>query len=298
MVGRPFNGPEVEAFVKRNDVFLFFETPFDWSFLDFCRRRGKKTIIVPMYECALANPPFLPDKWICPSLLDVQYFPGSPFLPIPVDPSKWKLRTRARRFLHNAGNIGLREHKGTRQILESLKHIKGSVDFTVRSQDTAGLKKILDSVYPWKTWKTENSRFEIHCGLNKKRISIEFGQRDYDTLFDGYDVFVMAEKYNGLSLPLQEARAAGMGVMTSNRFSMNTWLPNELLIPVKGYTRQRVGGPYNWYDEAEVDPKEIAKKIDEIYDTDLTVYSEQGKMWAEGSSWKVWKPIWLEEIGK
>jgi hypothetical protein len=89
-----------------------------------------------------------------------------------------------------------------------------------------------------------------------------------------------------------------MGVMTSNRFPMNTWLPNELLIPVSGYTRQRVGGPYNWYDEAVVDPKEIAKKIDEVYDTDLTAYSEQGRMWVEENSWEKLKPLWLNEIAK
>ena len=41
-------------------------------------------------------------------------------------------------------------------------------------------------------------------------------------------MFVFPEKFNGLSLPLQEARAAGMLVLATDRFPMNTWLPREM----------------------------------------------------------------------
>src|SRR3990167_860237 len=76
------NRDEVKDMISKVDVMLFFETPFDWSLLPYCREHGVKTVIVPMYEWTPRTPPFLPDKWICPSLLDQQYFPTHPFLPI------------------------------------------------------------------------------------------------------------------------------------------------------------------------------------------------------------------------
>jgi hypothetical protein len=285
LVGRPFNGPEVEAFVKRNDVFLFFETPFDWSFLDFCRRRGKKTVIVPMYECYPKRPGHRPDKWICPSLLDVEYFPGSPYIPTPIPTSgpKWQLRTRAKKFLHNGGNLGLREHKGTRQILQAMQYVESPIELTVRAQDDTGLHKIIREV---STTTLERD----------PRIKFEYGGIPYDQLFVDHDVFIMAEKYNGESLPLKEARSAGMVVMTSDRFPMNTWLPTNTLIPVKGYQRACISGAYNEYNEAIVDPVSIAKTIDEWYDRDVSEYSLSGKEWANRNNWDTLKPVWMKEI--
>lgn len=287
LVNRPFSGPVVDAFLSRVDVMLFMESPFDWAFLQYCRDRGVKTAIVPMYECCPVRRPFEPDKWICPSKLDCQYFPGSPYLPIPVDAPRWELRTRARRWLHNGGNLGLREHKGTRQILQAMQHVKSPITLTVRAQDDAGLHKILR---------------EVPTALRDSRITFHYGQYPRDQLFDDHDVFVMAEKYNGLSLPLAEARAAGMVVVTSDRFPMNDWLPKEFLIQVNRYIRAKVGGPYHEYDEAVIDPVMIARTIDAIYDHGekhgVDNYSLTGREWYETMSWETLKSRWIEELSR
>lgn len=297
LVGRPFDGPVVEEFIRRVDVMLFFETPFDWDVLALIRRLGRRSVIVPMYECTperytpispRRDKDVFPDKWICPSSLDCRYFPGSPLLPVPLPPSvaPWKLRTRADRFLHNGGNLGLRGHKGTKEILQAMRHVRSPISLTVRAQDDAGLERIVR---------------EIPGVADDRRIKFEFGQTPYDKLFtDEHDVFVMAEKYNGLSLPLAEARASGMVVMTSDRFPMNEWLPREPLIAVSGYVRARVGGPYNEYDEAVVQPEAIAVAIDSVYERGRREgwanYSYSALEYRDRNSWATLGGAWIKEL--
>lgn len=282
LVGRPFNGPKVEAFIKSVDVMLFFETPFDWTVLTLCKKLGTKTVIVPMYECTPATIPVVPDKWICPSLLDVEYFPGSEFIPIPVPPIEWQQRTVAKEFLHNGGHLGLRGHKGTLELLQAMQYVKSDLHLTVRSQDTVGLARIIQQV--------------PKVVLDSPNLTIESGAVPYENLFKEYDVLIAPEKYNGCSLPMNEGRASGMLVVTSNRFPMNTWLPTWPLIKVHSYSRQRVGGGYNSYDEALILPKDIAAKMDELYGQDITDYSLSGKAWAEEHSYHALKSRWLEAL--
>lgn len=278
---RPFEFHDlVRKMVDAVDVMLFFETPFDWGFLNYCRERGVRTVIVPMYECTPENVPVQPDRWVCPSLLDCLYFPGSPFLQVPVPPKvKWERRERAVRWLHNGGNLGLRGHKGTLEILRAIPHVK-SPDFriTVRAQDRPTFDRIIRQAPP------------------DSRVILERGERPYEDLFRDHDVFIMAEKYNGLSLPLMEARASGMLVMTSDRFPTNVWLPREPLIPVYSYSKQRVSGAFKVYDEAEVRPEDIARTIDDWFGASIGGYSDGGREWGEANSWDRLRDRWLEVL--
>lgn len=293
LVQRPFNGPVVESWLRSIDVLLQFETPFDWAVLSLAKRFGVRTCIVPMYECTPANVPFKPDRWLCPSRLDCQYFPGSPYVPIPVR-QEWSLRSRARRFLHNGGNLGLREHKGTRQLLEAFKLVTKPVELTVRAQDTRGLTRIVKETFGG---DVRGDGCFVLLRENNAKLIVTLGAVHRADLFPPeYDAFVMAEKYNGLSLPLQEAFASGMLVMTSDRFPMNTWLPRWPLFPVKSYIKARVGGPYMEYDEAVLDPADIAAKLDEVYEAPIDAFSIEGREWAQQNSWEKLKPTWLEAL--
>ena len=274
--------PETIAgkFIKDIDVLLCFENPLDWSFPDKCRERGIKTVMIPMHEWFPTNPRHKFDAFICPSELDVEYFPDSKFIPIPVD-VPWELRIEARRFLHNGGNLGCREHKGTRQLLQAIPLIKSDAEITIRAQNGSGLSKMIHDVYK---------------GVIPNRLKIELGERPYEDLWTGYDVVVVPEKFNGLSLPLQEARAAGLLVITTDRYPANTWLPKDPLIRVNSESRQVVAGGYLNFIESELRPEDIAAKIDEWYGRDISDYSLAGKYWAEEMSWDVLKPIYLEEL--
>ena len=276
-------GEKVERFLDDVDVMLFVETPFDWAFANRCHERGVKTVIIPMYEWFLQKPHHKFDLFINPSLLDQEYFPQGIHIPIPVeDHVTWTLRNTAKHFLHNAGHVGSRNHKGTLELMRAMEFVTSPIELTIRCQDTAGMGRLLEAAPICKT---------------DKRISIVDHEIPRDKLFDPYfDVYIAPEKYNGLSLPLQEAFASGMCVMTSNRFPHNQWLPEEPLIPVSGTRRISVGSGYNMIDESIVDPHDIAATIDKWYGASLTNLSLKGEFYKRCNSWTNLKPRYIEAL--
>jgi hypothetical protein len=138
------------------------------------------------------------------------------------------------------------------------------------------------------------SQKPLDVNIDDNRVDVRIGTVDYDKLFLEGDVFLFPEKFNGLSLPLQEAYASGMLVMTTDRFPNTLWLPNEPLIPVSGYVEDRiVNVPFH---RATIDPINIAKTIDLWYKKDITKYSNQGKLWGEQHSWKNMLPKYIQII--
>lgn len=247
------------------DSLLFFEQVFHWNIIPKARERGVKTVLMPMYECTQFPFPYEPDLVLCPSKLDLRYYEekNATFVPVPVS-VPWRLRKKARVFVHNAGNLGLGGRNGTKEVIEAMKYVKSPIKLILRSQEPIYVQP-------------------------DPRITLETGQLPFHTLWEKGDVFLFPEKFNGLSLPLQEAYASGMLVMCGNRFPMNTWLPNEPLIPVHHYTKEKIAVEF---DCAHYDPKEIARCIDSWYGKDISEFSTGGKTWAEQNSWEKLKPLY------
>lgn len=190
-------------------------------------------------------------------------------LPVPTPENvKWRLRTKAEVFICNAGNGGLGGRNGTKELLEAMKWVKSPIKLIVRSQ-------VKIDAY------------------NDPRIEYRIGT--FDDIWSEGDVFVFPEKFNGLSLPLQEACASGMLVMCGDRFPMNTWLPKEPLIPVKSYKKERIAVEF---DSAVIDPRDIAKTIDEWYNKDITEYSLKGREYNINNSWKTLKERYIEVMSQ
>lgn len=260
---------DIQELVFRCDSLLFFEELWNWKVIPLARNEGKPTVLMPMYECTRNPLPYQPSKIICPSLLDMQYYPHGEFIPVPVD-VKWRLRKRARVFVHNAGNGGIGGRNGTKELVEAMQYVKSPLKLIIRSQ-----------VY---IKPPDDPRIELQIGTVRK-----------EHLWDTGDVFVFPEKFNGLSLPLQEAFASGMAVMAGNRFPINTWLPNPLLIPTCGYKKERIAVEFEC---AQYDPKTIAATMDEWYDKDISSFSKQGRVWAYQNSWKKLKGKYLTALSR
>lgn len=259
------------------DVMLFFETPFHWELINYCRSKGVKTVLMPMYECLPPKSllPYQPDYFICPSLLDLRYFPdaNSRFIPVPSNSSVvWRQREKARQFVHNAGHGGLKGRNGTKELLEAMKYVKSPIELLIRSQSIRTVT------------------------ISDSRVRVEYGSYPYSSLYDWGDVFIFPESFNGLSLPLQEAYASGMLVMTTDRYPMNQWLPKEPLIPVESYRRDRVSGRCVEFDRAVINPRKLAKTIDRWYDADIRALSSSGREWATANSWEVLKPVYMSHL--
>lgn len=281
------------------DALLCFETPFDWELFNLLR--GKvRTVLCPMHECMPAVLPSYPDVMVCPSLLDLQWaqraFDGSRhvdcrFIPVPVG-VLCRRRERAEVFVHNAGNGGLRGRNGTKELIEAFNYVESPIKFILRSQERLNVIPF-DEV---DSGGNDGVRWGGTGRIGNVRLIYWGGTAPADTLWTEGDVFVFPEKFNGLSLPLQEARAAGMLVMSTDRFPMNTWLPREPLIPVSDTRRTRIAPHLAEYDEAVVDPRDIARKIDEWYGKDISGYSEQGRLWAMENSWEKLKPLYMNVL--
>lgn len=279
-IGRLAQSDELRRFCEACDVVLFFETPFHWPIIDHCRAKGIKTALIVMYECTHEKiKRHKPDLLLCPSLMDLDYAKewnsNCLYLPVPVE-VEWRQRTKAEVFVHNAGNGGLRGRNGTRELLQAMRLVKSPAKLILRSQ--------------------ERNDWPPYPELLGK-VTLTEGTVPADQLYSEGDVFVFAEKFNGLSLPLQEARASGMLVMATDRYPVNTWLPTAPLIPPSGYLKNiQIGPPYPCFNESIVDPKIIANKIDEWYGKDIIEYSLQGREWAKRMSWEVLKPKYMEAL--
>lgn len=298
---RPFVGPAVDAFLDAVDVVLFFETPFDWSFLDRCRAMNVKTVLIPMYEwfpeSKVGKRAF--DQMIFPSSLDAEYFrdeyPTARTIPVPVENdvlSRGRVRTTATTFVHNAGGIGSRNHKGTEEVLRAIPLVKNpSARFVVRSQNGTGLQTLLVNM-------DETEREAIRAMETDGRVRFEFGPVPRENLFSEGDAYVAPEKYNGLSLPLQEAYASGMPVIATHRKPMTDWLPTDLLVEPDSTRKVRVAPGHLVIDECVVSPEKIAAKIDEVAGTNVTLRSQEGIAWGRAHSWEMLRPFYVEALAE
>lgn len=263
--GRILSHENYDWFFDGLDSILYFEEPFEWNLLPKARDRGIKNIFMPMYECTRYPFPYEPDLILAPSALDYKYYSDKNCVQVtvPVD-VKWRQREKALVFVHNAGNGGLAGRNGTKELLEAMQYVKSPIKLIVRSQ--IPIKPV------------DDPRIEYRIGT-------------FENIWEEGDVFVFPEKFNGLSLPLQEAYASGMLVMCGDRFPMNTWLPTEPLIPVKGYKKERVSVEF---DSAIIDPKDIAQTIDNWYGKDITKFSLKGKVWGKKNHWRNLKKEYQE----
>lgn len=282
---------QLEAFCESMDAMLFFETPFEWHLIDFCREIGVKTILMPMHECMPSKLPAIPDVMACPSDLDLKLYGYRQArgdlgnrcevvrvnVPVP-DWVKWRQRTRADVFVHNAGNGGLKGRNGCQELVDALVLVESNAKIVLRTQER--------STVPWLE----------HLSVPRIPTEIKYGGVPQEELYDEGDVFIFPEKFNGLSLPLQEAFASGMGVMATDRFPNNTYLPQEMLIPIRGTVPERIADRFEQYDRAVIDPKDIALCIDRWHGKDISYLSEAGRLYGEQMSWSVQRPLWQEMI--
>lgn len=255
--------------LKDLDILFCFETPFRWSIVAEAKKRGIKTILMPMHEGLSERIPIDFDLYVCPSVLEMDLdIEPKIFLPVPVNTNriKWKLRKKAKVFIHNSGHGGISMRNGTLELIQAMKYVKSDIKLIIRSQ---------------------HYQFET----NDKRIECRYENiKDYWNLWDEGDVFIFPEKFNGLSLPVQEAFASGMCVMTTNKEAFN-FLPKEPLLKPKEWKKIMIA---RQVDCASYDPKEIAESIDKIANTDITKYSLAGKEWAEQNNWGKLKDKYLK----
>jgi len=270
-----------DEFLKSIDTLFLLEAPlpdpFDWALVQKAKYLGKKVVLMPMYESTpRQHLSVAVDQIICPSELDLEYFRDfdSTFIPVPSpNDVEWNLRETANVFVHNVGHGGIFSRNGTVELIEALPLIKSDIKLIIRIQPDAG-PELLDLVDK----------------VDDPRVEVVTKQIPFSELWSTGDVFLFPEKFNGLSLPLQEAYTAGMCVMAGDRFPINRWLPQEPLIPVKGHFYTELPWIGIKVKNAIMEPQDIASTIDNWAGKDITKLSLRGKEWAKTNNGESLKP--------
>src|SRR3990167_822067 len=243
-------------------VLFTIETFYDWSIIKECRRKGIKTALYTMFEMTRDPIPAHPDLFICPSKLDMQYFPENSVLiqpPVATDRLIWTKRENAHTFIHSASHGGTKGRKGTRLLLDAIPLIKRDVRF---------------KIYSWKPFT-----------IDDKRVTIEVVNfKNYWQMWREGDVLVYPQGTNGIALPLIEAMSSGLAVITTDIFPFNEYMPKELLFKPESSFRTRIFPLLMEVEDYKINPKDIASKIDEIANKDISQFSEYGRKWAEENS--------------
>jgi len=258
---------DIEWLLDGIDTLLVIETPYENRIFELARRKGIKTVFMPMYEWMSKTIGLEKlDVILCPSLATYDLIKTKNKIlvdtEIPVDLSRFKPRLvkKAKTFLHNSGHGGLMDRNSTGELLKAIPMVKSDVKFIV------------------------NSQFPLpEC--TDERLTVNIGNyENYWDMYDKGDVYILIGKYGVAYLGIQEACASGMPIMFSDIDPFNRYLPKELLVKPSGKTGSQVGYMHLFK------PEDIAKKIDEVAQMDLTVYSKDSLGLAKQWSWDNWKP--------
>ncbi len=268
---------EIDWLLDGIDVLLTIETPYNWDTYSIAKKKGVRTVLIPMYE-------WLPprrteykyiDLFMCGSTLDYNVSPGNKvFIQIPVDRKRlpFKKRVVAKTFIHNAGHGGVLGRNGTSELLAAIKMVKSDVNFIIRSQFPIG--------------KIQDDRVQV----------IEGNVEHYWDLWREGDIFVFPCKFGGNFLPMNEAMSVGMPIMTTDFSPWNKFLNKDLLIPTTRTISGIVSG--RSIEMAVVAPKDIAEKIDQFAHKNIEKYSEELNQMAGEISWEKIKPRIIKEFEK
>jgi len=252
----------VKTFLKGLDVVFSVETFYNKNLIKLGREMNVKTVLKINYEwwdgCR-------PDLIISPTLWNFDKISDPKiFLPFPINRKKlpFKLRTKAKTFLHMAGNMKAGDDRnGTNLFLQAIPLIKNK-DIKIKIK----------------------SQVPIEC--NDKRVEVVV--KDYDNYWDNWkddgDVFVSPRRYAGQSLPLNECLSRGVVPIMSNILPQQSFLPSEQLIKIKDTDIINIKTEI---EIANIKAKDIANKIDEMANKDITNLSNISNHIAEQWSWDV-----------
>lgn len=260
---------QIRNFLNGLDLVFTIETPYNWEMFRIAREMGVKSILCINYEW-LAEHIYKPDLYLNPVDWFMEKLPdNSLFIPFPVDREvhKFRLRKRARTFLHVVGHGGAYGRNGTDLVLKAIPLVKSDVKFIIHSQ--------VDVV------KIDDPRIEYRLGNYMHEAE----------MYKDADVLLYPRLYAGQSLPMNEAMSNGLMIMMSDMRPQNKFLPPQPLIPVKNISRFEIKQEI---ERATIDPLDIAMKIDEFANCDITSYSKLSGELAEKISWETLAPKYYE----
>ncbi len=188
-----------------------------------------------------------------------------PDVPVDRELLPFRRRTSLQTILHTVGTGTGEDRNGTLLLVEAMHHVTTPVRARIRSQRPLGA----------------NLRNNTTVDLTRTQ--------DYWELYGDEDLFVIPRRFGGLCLPMQEALAVGMPLLTTRASPQDSFLPDEMLVRAPAMqelmTRTLLG-------LHQADPVEIAQRIDWLYENPsmIAVLSDWADGWAQANSWEALRP--------
>lgn len=260
-------------FLDGLDAVLFVELPYlqGWDVVGECRKRGIKTMCIPMYEWWPRYAQWMQqvDSIWCVTPFTVDYCRkhseelksqghGCEWADrifgdrwgVDLEEFQFQERTTAERILFANGNGGCGGRKGAQIVIDAAQFIR-DIPITILSQN--------DSLPKSKSGKVTVTRKNFAT----RRELYEHG-----------DVFLAPSYWEGLGHQLYEAQACGLPVLASDYPPMNQ-CGTELLIPLNRTEPVRVCGKS--IQKAVPSCDALAKMVEELYGSDVRELSRRAR---------------------
>lgn len=234
------------------DAVYTAETPYDHSLFALAAKIDIRTVLH-------VNPEFLahfqrptlphPSLFAAPTTWMYNKFPEPKcLLPVPVATEHFTPHTadRATNFLHIVGRPAIHDRAGTADFLRALELVTADIKATITCQEPGYVHALM---------RTNNIHLPMNIDLRVSDADVE----NYWELYTNQHVLVSPRRFGGLSLPMQEACAAGMPVLATAVEPNTSWLPAGWLVAA-----QRTGAfqAHTEVDLYSIDYRQLAAKID------------------------------------
>ena len=196
-------------------------------------------------------------------------------LPVPVATERFlnqrRVRTRVTRLYHSPGTAML-DRNGTEALLGCLTKVSRPCELVLRG------------------WPEE---VPPQCGNVTVTQLDNMAGPYWRALPVDVDALVLPRRYGGLSLPMQEACAAGMPIITTDLEPQRSMFNGALhRVPVgRSVLATMKGGTFPVWDFART---ALAEAIDHVIDTDTEALSRAALDWADANCWANHLPAYLE----
>ena len=140
------------------------------------------------------------------------------YIPTPVNRNiiPFRLRRQAKKFVFINRTGGFKRRNSLHVLLEAIPLVKSPVEFLIRSQ--VPIPPVSDT-----------------------RVSVQMEEVDHENLWEEGDIYLHPHRWDGLSLPINEAMAAGMPIIAPDFYPHNEFLPKTFAIPGRS---NRSGKPF------------------------------------------------------
>lgn len=283
------------------DAVVIIETPFNFEFFRELSARKCAVILIPMID-SIAKEKFEPykqyiSKIIHPTQIGLALYRNAEHWGIPIEHIPWPIDTdyfnpenltethqkHFSTFIHNEGFGGAGYRKGTDMVLtafQQLSYRMKNITLHVRSQ--CG----------------ESRHSQVRKDIKRATVDLS----DLDEAIEVYRnglVYIAPSRREGLGLPIPEAMACGLPVITAGAPPMHQWFPQDrrLLVAIQRQSSLPYGD-IPMYDCSVLDLMQKMKFAAENLDIMRQIGEQNRKIAEENFSWHVLRAKWRRAIEK